>query len=155
MDEECNLLEWSVDALSALLFASAAAWAGWQMLMPSAAALGAVAAFGLSLSGLRLLPSGGRFRLPAFATAEWLPPHEVLELTEALPTPSRTSHRVVPLFPNQPPLPSAGELRDRIEQHLRERATTGPAQEAEVILLGADASAALRQAFGELKRSLG
>ena len=157
MDEEPNLLEWLIDALAALLFAGAAAWTGWQLLAPPMAAVGSMAAFAFSFAFLRLCSGGGaRFRLPRFEIVEWRPQAEPLELTDALPAVAcPATDKVVHLFPAPPALPSAGELRERIERHLQQQGRTGEAQGAEVILLGADASAALRHAFGELKRSLG
>lgn len=158
MDDEWNGLEWAVDGAAALVLGSSAGWTAAMLLGPAEAWLAAVLVFALSLAALRGVPAG-RYRLAAFAPAGWEPAPDVLELTEALPggaaaTPLASS--VVRLFPVQPPLPSAGQMRESIERHLRQRQAGAEATaEDDVVLLGADASAALRHALGELKRSLG
>jgi hypothetical protein len=73
-----------------------------------------------------------------------------LELEDRLPEPAEDS-RVVQLFAARP-LPTPGELARRIEDHLGgglEESRGGKVLELEV-----DAAAALRQALGELRRSL-
>lgn len=150
---------WLMDAGAAALFAVAAAFAGGALLGAEASAVGGAGGFLLALLFLRSVKAEApRLRLPAFDLADWYEPGEfedVLDLTEleplllddALTVP--TDSRVVQLF-SIPPLPSPGELKARIDAHL-----AGKEPEGQVVRLPVDASAALREALADLRRSLG
>ena len=119
----------------------------------------------LTLAALRRVkPEPRRFRLPTFelpVAADHVE-EDALELTEVAPeeeevlvledrlSPPQEDSRVVQLFAARP-LPTPGELRQRIEEHLGAGATQ---QSAAVLDLEVDAAAALRQALGDLRRSL-
>jgi hypothetical protein len=75
---------------------------------------------------------------------------EPLELEDRLPEPTEDS-RVVQLFAARP-LPTPGELAKRIEAHLSHGADES--RGGKILELEVDAAAALRQALGELRRSL-
>ncbi|WP_300974780.1 hypothetical protein [Sphingomonas sp. LHG3406-1] len=113
----------------------------------------------------RVKPEPRRFRLPTFELPVAADPVEedALELTEEAPeeeeevlvledrlSPPQEDSRVVQLFAARP-LPTPGELRQRIEEHLGAGATQ---RSAAVLDLEVDAAAALRQALGDLRRSL-
>jgi hypothetical protein len=74
---------------------------------------------------------------------------EPLELEDRLPEPAEDS-RVVQLFAPRP-LPTPGELARRIENHLGGGESN---RDGKILELEVDAAAALRQALGELRRSL-
>lgn len=159
-------LGWSLDGVAAGLLGAAtgvsALWLGHPL-------AGVAAAAAMTLAALALLrqvkPAPRRFRLPAFTlAAEPLadaPAPDILELTDvAAPEPllltdalepPTADNRVVSLFGARP-LPTPGELSARIDAHLgaRERDAGATVLELEV-----DAAAALRQALGDLRRSLG
>jgi hypothetical protein len=157
MDEEHNALEWAVDAFAALTFAAAVTWAATLIFAPTTGAAAGSGAFFVILAALRLLARGPeRYSLSSFAPESW---NQLLASAATEPRESlalvRAGSNVVPFAPVQPPLPTAGEMRERIDQHLRQRQAVGGAElDDDVVLLGADASAALRRAIGELKRSL-
>jgi hypothetical protein len=159
MDDELNGLEWTIDAVAALLLSAAAGWACFVVFGAMSGAAAASLAFCLVFTSLRRL-SAGALPLAGFMPAGWdqvLVP-DLLELTEALPDsdePCAARSVVVQLFPDQPPLPSAGEMRASIERHLRQRQSGEREMDDNVTLLGADASAALRRAIQELRHSLG
>lgn len=161
---------WTADGLAAGILGAAVGtcllWLGFPQ-------LAIMAASSAVLGGLTLLrwvkPEPRRFRLPAFDTEAAFEGPQVLDLTEVfvpeqapigdlaaedddallledrLEEPEPDS-RVVQLFAHRP-LPTPGELQQRIEAHL-----SAPRPPLD---LGVDASAALRQALGELRRSLG
>lgn len=156
---ESGIAAWLIDVSAALLFAAAAAFVGQSLLNPAAAAVGGSAGFAMALLFLRsVAPEPRRFRLPAFEPVEWDEPGEFgdcaepaelepLLLEDALTL--EQDSRVVRLFAT-PPLPSPGELKARIDAHL-----SGKDAPAEVVRLPVDASAALRDALADLRRSLG
>jgi hypothetical protein len=74
---------------------------------------------------------------------------EPLLLADPLPEPEPDS-RVVQLFAPRP-LPTPGELARRIDDHLEQG---GESRGGRVLDLEVDAAAALRQALGDLRRSL-
>ena len=148
-----------IDGVAALLFAAAAAFAAAVFLGPPAAAIGGAAGFGAAFLFLRsVTPEPRRHRLPPFDLIGWdeieledeileLAEPEPLLLTDRLTVPEDS--RVVRLFA-VPPLPSPGELKARIDAHL-----AGREAGAEVVHLPVDASAALREALADLRRSIG
>lgn len=156
---ESGVVAWTIDALAALLFAAAAAFAGTSLLGPPAAAVGGSAGFAVALLFLRSVkPEAARHRLPVFEPAKWDGPGEfegAVELTEREPLLLddplivEQDSRVVRLFAAHP-LPSPGEMKARIDAHLAGK--DGP---GEVVQLPVDASAALRDALADLRRSLG
>ena len=157
-----ELIGWSIDGVAAAVLGAAA---GACLLLLGMAREGVVAASAVGLLTLAVLrqirPEPRRFRLPAFALveaagdggAEILELTDVapapLELVDALPEPQQES-RVVQLFAPRA-LPTPGELARRIEHHLGGQAEE---QGGTVLELEVDAAAALRQALGELRRSL-
>jgi len=130
---------------------------------------GVFAAAALGVCGLAVLrqvrPEARQFRLKDFelhSVAFTAIEPEVLELTEELapepldlvdplPEPDRDS-RVVQLFAARQ-LPTPGELAERIEHHLS-GSGGGEERSGNVLELEIDAAAALRQALGDLRRSL-
>lgn len=157
---EGGVVAWLIDAAAAIMFAAAAAFAGGALLGPQMAAAGGVVGFGLALLFLRSVqPRAAGYRIPAFEPVDWStlgdpleepfhgPEEEVLLLEDVLAV--AHDSRVVQLFPS-PSLPSPGELKARIDAHL-----SGKSLAAEVIQLPVDASAALRDALADLRRSLG
>jgi hypothetical protein len=154
MDEDTNRLELTIDAAATLILAAAAAWAGALLLGPLQGGMVGSAALLITWCGLHhSMGAAPRFELPAFTPSEWPqaaiePP---LELTDALPMhEDEPGEKVVRLHR----LPTPGEMRGQIDRHMQQRRVVEDAS-GEVVLLGADASAALRQAIGELKRALG
>ena len=138
--------------------------------------IGMAAASGCGLVALALLrqvePEPRRFRLPEFALPDVTlnrfeddfmltdtASDDVLLLTDrAVPEallledrldPPAADSRVVALFAARP-LPTPGELQQRIEAHLTAPTRAGPAASE----LNVDAAAALRVALGDLRRSL-
>ena len=167
-----DLIGWLADGAAAGIL-GAALGASLLLLGFPLAGVGAAATGGLAALGLlrQVKPEPRRFRLPAFelpqpvvAEPESEPAPDILELTmvadpEVEPEPleledriepAPADSRVVQLFAARP-LPTPGELRQRIEAHLEVRAER-PA--APVLELEVDAAAALRQALGDLRRSL-
>ena len=151
---------WLADGLAAAVLAAAV---GTCLLLLGAPQAGVVASAISGLLALAMLrqvkPESRRFRLPAFALPERI--DGVLELTEvAEPEPllledrldaPPADSRVVQLFAARS-MPTPGELRQRIEAHLA--SPERPAPGGTVLELEVDAAAALRQALGELRRSL-
>ncbi|WP_426267215.1 hypothetical protein [Sphingomonas sp. LHG3443-2] len=161
-----ELIGWSIDGLAAGLLGMAG---GACLLLLGLPREAIVAATLLCLGSLALLrqvrPEARRFRVRSFD----LPPVEftvsepeahVLELTELvadeplelvdeLPEAPEDS-RVVQLFAPRP-LPTPGELARRIDHHLEQG---GESHGGKVLELEVDAAAALRQALGDLRRSL-
>lgn len=160
-----EVIGWSIDGLAAALLGMAGGACLLLLGMPRQAV---AAAAMLCLGALAVLrqvrPEARRFRVRAFE----LPPVEfaaadepdVLELTEvdddeplelidALPQAPEDS-RVVQLFAPRP-LPTPGELARRIDDHLEQG---GDERGGKVLELEVDAAAALRQALGDLRRSL-
>lgn len=157
-----ELIGWSIDGLAAAVLGAAA---GACLLLLGLAREGVAAAAILTLlalAGLRQVrPEPRRFTLPAFAVvpAEVTEPDvleltdevsaEPLELIDAVPEQDEES-RVVQLFAPRE-LPTPGELARRIDHHLGGQAEQ---RGGSVLELEIDAAAALRQALGELRRSL-
>lgn len=157
------MLGWSLDGLAAGLLGAAV---GASALLLGQGMPGVVAAAAVSLAALALLrqvrPEPRRFRLPAFALpAVPVEAIDVLDLTDVAEDeeamlledrlePAPEDSRVVQLFAARP-LPTPGELRQRIEAHLGERPES---RGGTVLELEVDATAALRQALGDLRRSL-
>jgi hypothetical protein len=161
-----ELIGWSIDGLAAGLLGIAAGACLLLIGQPREAVLAASASCLAALAVLRQIrPEARRFRLPAFAlqpvefTAVAVEPNvidltealapEPLELSDRLPEASEDS-RVVQLFAPRA-LPTPGELARRIEHHLE---SGGEERGDKVIELEVDAAAALRQALGDLRRSL-
>jgi hypothetical protein len=133
---------------------------GW----PQAGVASAAALTILTLAGLRLVrPEPRRFRLPAFdlASVDQGDAGTLLLTDVAEPEPLLLDDpleelcgdsRVVQLFAARP-LPTPGELQQRIAAHLA--TSDRSAASGEVLDLPVDAAAALRQSLVELRRSLG
>lgn len=161
---EGGLAAWLIDVASAALFGAAVAYAGTALGTPLLGWAGGSIAMMAALVGLRLVPpEPQRFALPLIALEALSPelPADVLELTEPEPllledvlTATQPNARVVRLFA-RPPLPTAGELVQRIESHLGRDGQSGDRRTGEVVQLPVDASAALREALADLRRSLG
>lgn len=153
---------WAIDAGAAILFAAAAAFAGTAGAGAMGAAAGGVTGFAAALLFLRSVKvEPRRHRLPGFTPVDWSEvealdlgevavtgDEEPLLLEDVLEVPEDS--RVVQLFAT-PRLPSPGELKARIDAHLAEREPGA----AEVVQLPVDASAALREALADLRRSIG
>ena len=166
--KEGGVVAWLIDVTAASLLGAAFAFAGTMLADPGIGMAVGTAAILLALAVLRMIrPEPRTYSLPSFVIDDPdLVDLEVLELTEREPlelddvlaavTPDA---RVVALFPASP-LPTAGELIRRIETHLAGPAHLAPPESppepgAKVVHLGADASAALREALADLRRSLG
>lgn len=159
---EGGVTAWLIDVAAAGLLAAACAFVGTRLAGTEIGWAAGAVAMGAALAALRRVqPEPRRFLLPAFAPPA-LPAVEsdVLELTEVEPllledvlAAVAPDSRVVRLFA-EPPLPTAGELVRRIESHLG-RQDRPPEASAEIVHLEADASAALREALADLRRSLG
>jgi hypothetical protein len=162
-----ELIGWSIDGMAAGLLGIAA---GACLLLLGLAGAAVVVGPLLGIAALAVLrqvrPEPRRFRLPDFAldpvelgAPKVEPELDLLELTDALaPEPLEledrldepaTDSRVVQLFAPRP-LPTPGELARRIESHLG----GGEERGGKVLELEVDASAALREALGELRQSL-
>jgi hypothetical protein len=154
---------WTADGLAAAILAAAVGTCLLLLGEAQAAVIAASSTGMLALAALRQVkPEPRRFRLPDFTVAA---PDEggkdALLLTEVaepeallLDDPlveAESDSRVVQLFAARA-LPTPGELQQRIEAHLA--APQRPAEAGSVIELEVDAAAALRQALGELRRSL-
>lgn len=145
-------IESAVDAGAAALFAAAAAYALFAVTANSTVIVSAVPAFGLCFAGLRRvapIASGAGVPLAAatpvtdlLAEADRSLAHaeDELVLDDILAALDADS-RVVRLFARDE-MPTAGQLKDRIDRHL------GGA------LPQADASQALNDALSDLRRSL-
>lgn len=158
---EGDVVAWLIDGAAAITFAASAAFAGGTLSGPQMAATCGVVGFGLALLFLRAVqPRTARLSLARFDPVDWATlegsgrevpfsgsEQEVLLLEDVLAV--AADSRVVQLFPT-PPLPSPGELKARIDAHLAGKPAMG-----EVVQLPVDASAALREALADLRRSLG
>ena len=172
---ESGLTGWLIDGAAAAAAGGAAGWCAFMLVSPIAGALAGITALAVTLLGLRAIkPEPRRHKLRMFTPATWdeaviggpdmleLMEPEVLELTELEPLllddaiePPSSDSRVVQLFARQP-LPTAGELKARIDAHLeRQPRRPVPPDGGEVVPLPVDASAALRAAIADLRRSLG
>lgn len=154
-------LGWVIDGMAAATLGAAV---GACLLLLGMALPGVGAASVVSLAALgalrRVKPEPRQFRLPLFslepaAMEELLLTEQAEEdellLTDALEQASPDS-RVVQLFASRP-LPTPGELQQRIAAHLS--APGRPASDGDNILqLEVDAAAALRQSLKELRASL-
>ena len=157
---ESGLASRLIDGIAAALFAAAAAFVAAVFVGPYGAAVGGSVGFGLAFLFLRsIAPEAQCHRLPSFELLHWgvLEEHDDPELSEPEPEPLLLvdalsipeNSRVVRLFA-APRLASPGELKARIDAHLAGRSAGG-----EVVQLPVDASAALREALADLRRSLG
>lgn len=161
-----ELIGWSIDGLAAGLLGMAG---GACLLLLGLPREAIAAATLLCLGALALLrqvrPEARRFRvrsfdLPPVEFAVGEPEAHVLDLTEILGDEplelvdelpeAPDDSRVVQLFAPRP-LPTPGELARRIDHHLEQG---GESQGGKVLELEVDAAAALRQALGDLRRSL-
>lgn len=161
-----ELAGWTLDGVAAALLGAAVGTCLLLLGQPQAG-VAAAAFIGLAaLAGLRQVrPEPRRFRLPDFGLADGAfeaseHPEELLleELAEAEPLllddaleEAGADSRVVQLFAVRP-LPTPGELQQRIAAHL-----AGPGRPVEggnVLDLEVDAAAALRQSLNELRASL-
>ena len=159
-DRNGSLLAWLIDLAAAALAGAAVGLCIVLLDQPMAAVPAGAGMLLLSFSALqRLRPEPGRYRLPAFELPAWddVLRDDTFELTEVepllldQPVPQAEGRGVIRLFP-MTPLPTAGELKQRIDAHLGARQ---PHDDDNVVLLSPDATAALRSALAELKRSLG
>ena len=159
-----ELIGWSIDGVAAGLLGAAVGACLLLLGLAGAAVIASSAAVLVALAALRRIrPEPRRFRLPAFALepVEHVAAPEELELTDVLPAEpleledrlpdADDDSRVVQLFAPRK-LPTPGELAQRIENHLGGNAEEG--RGGKVLELEVDAAAALRQALGELRRSL-
>jgi hypothetical protein len=157
-----DVIGWAADGLAAAIMSAAVGTCLLLVGEPQAGVLAASVLGLLTLTGLRQVkPEPRRFRLPDFAVGSPQAAHDVLLLTDvAEPEPlllddplieAPLDSRVVQLFANRP-LPTPGELQQRIAAHLA--APDRPAEANGVHDLEVDAAAALRHALGELRRSL-
>lgn len=155
-----DIIGWTADGLAAGVLGAALGTCLLLFGLPQAAVGAAACGTLVVLVVLRQVkPEPRRFRLPAFAVDVEDSDDDVLELTQLadsdeallledrLQEPAQDS-RVVQLFAPRA-LPTPGELNRRIEAHL-----ASPRASAEIDMLHPDAPAALRQALGDLRRSL-
>ena len=159
-----ELIAWSIDGVAAGLLGAAT---GACLLLLGLAMEAVIASAAVCMAALACLrqirPEPRRFRLPAFKVepaALMADEPDVLDLTDALaPEPldledqlhaPAIDSRVVRLFAPRP-LPTPGELAQRIDHHLEGGCAE---RKGKVLDLEVDASAALRQALGDLRRSL-
>ena len=167
--------DWVVEVAGALALALAAGFAGLKLAPwlgfapPAAMAALAVAGFGVGLLAMRLVrPAPRSHALAGFEIAPIeageepllleVPYEEPLLLEERYEEPlllddplttCAPSARVVKLFADQP-LPTAGELKERIDRHL----AGAPRDPAPRAMNPPDARGALHAALDELRRSL-
>jgi hypothetical protein len=160
-----GLMAWLIDAAAATALATAAGVCGYWL---SGANVGMAAATAALIAGLwslrQIQPEPARFKVPSLALVGWdvISPgqaedEDCLLLTE-LADPCAPA---VPLPENvtilRPALPTPGELQRRIEKHFGEvaaRNASDPKPPDQIIPLAADASAALRSALSDLRRSV-
>ena len=162
MDGEgkASLLAWVIDLAAAAVAGAAVAFCLVLLGKPVPAIPASAGMLLLSFGALQCVrPEAGRYRLPPIALPAWddVFTDEMLELTEVAPlllndpVPAVEESGDIRLFP-MTPLPTAGELKKRIDAHLVARQAD---DDDNIVLLSPDASAALRNALAELKRSLG
>jgi hypothetical protein len=155
---------WTLDGVAAAVLGAAVGTCLLLLGQPQAGVIAAAVTGMAALAGLRQVrPEPRRFRLPDFAlpgSGLGQDGDELLltELAEAEPLllddpleAAPADSRVVQLFAVRP-LPTPGELQQRIAAHL---AMPGrPAEGGTVLDLEVDAAAALRQSLNELRASL-
>lgn len=161
MDEEgsAGLWAWLIDLAAAAVAGAAVALCLVLLNKPLPAIPAGVGMLLLSFSALQCVrPEAPRYRLPELRPPEWQEvfAQDLRELTAPEPLPIESAAPpqgggVIRMFP-MTPIPTAGELKQRIDAHLR---GTPRHDDGNVVLLSPDASAALRNALAELKRSLG
>ena len=150
---------WLIDLAAAMVVGSAVALCLVLLGKPMPAVAAGAGMLLLSFSALQCVrPEPARYRLPSFDIPDWsdVLAEDVLELTEPEPLllediAPMADRGVIRMFP-MAPIPTPGELKQRIDAHL---GGAGPREDDNVVLLSPDASAALRNALAELKRSLG
>jgi hypothetical protein len=158
-----ELIGWSIDGVAAGLLGIAVGASLLLLGLSSEAVVAAPVAGMAALASLRhVRPEPRRFALPAFALAPvaMSADPDVLELTDVLDaeppeldeilSERAEESRVVHLFAPRA-LPTPGELASRIQHHLGQ---AGDGRGGKILELEVDAAAALRQALGELRRSL-
>lgn len=161
-----DVLGWLADGLAAGILGASVGTSLLLLGAPQAGVAAAAASVLVALAGLRAIKrEPQRFRLPRFSVEQDPAPdmQDVLELLElAPPEPllledrleeAAPDSRVVQLFAART-LPTPGELQQRIAAHLA--GADGPAMPNGGVVheLEVDAAAALRQALGDLRRSL-
>lgn len=161
-------LDWLVELAGAWALAMAGGYAAWKAApsfdWPGAAAMtgGGFGSFALGMLAMRAVPPEPRTLVLATFDVEALPSAEPsqdepllldilyedpLLLDDPLVEPNKQS-RVVQLF-ESPPVPTPGQLKDRIDRHL-----AGAAGPPPLPMPPADASRALYAALADLRRSL-
>jgi hypothetical protein len=160
-----GLAAWVIDSGAAALLALAAGASGLLLSGPGTALVAGIAALIGGLWALRQVPPEPlHFVLPFAVPLAWeevlstgpvemAPEQDVLELTERTDLPCEGGIVVQLVVPASTRLPTAGELQRRIEAHLQ--GGTATKLPPEVVPIAPDASAALRAALGDLRRSLG
>lgn len=146
-------IESAADAGAAAVFAAAVGYALFGATRQSTVALAGLPAFALCLAGLRRINPVRRAHVPAAASAvthllaeadrSIAHAEDELVLDDILAALDPDS-RVVRLFP-RPPMPTPGQLKDRIDRHLEAAPAAGPES---------DGAQALHDALAELRRSL-
>ncbi|GAA4009842.1 hypothetical protein [Sphingomonas humi] len=159
-----ELIGWSIDGIAAALLGAAVGACLLMLGLPREAVMAGPAAGLAALAALRMVrPEPRKFRLRSFAldgfdaeeAADVLDLTDVLdiaplELEDVLPQADEDS-RVVQLFAPRA-FPTPGELARRIDDHLGQAGEES--RGGKVLELEVDAAAALRQALGDLRRSL-
>lgn len=166
MDEGVNggLVAWLIDAAAAMALAAAAGTSGLLLMDAQVGMLCASVVLVFGLWSLRqVTPEPIVFKVAALAPVGWnialsaeADDADCLDLTvragsETVPTSTATNVACLELS-----LPTPGEMQRRIERHLSSLAPsfqTLPAPGGQVVPIAADASAALRSALGDLRRS--
>ncbi|MFC7537158.1 hypothetical protein ACFQPG_07225 [Sphingomonas sp. GCM10030256] len=160
---EGGIAAWLMDVAAALALACACGFAGASISGAEVGLAGGSTAMALTLVGLRrITPEPQSYVLPAIVPGTFpIREPDVLELTEVEPllledalSEVEPGTRVIRLFA-APTMPTAGELVRRIETHLGRQQDGPPRDSAAVVHLEADASAALREALANLRRSIG
>lgn len=156
-------LGWTVDGLAAGALGAAVGACLLLLGLDFVAVAAAAVTTLVALAALRQVkPAPRRFRLPAFALeevssgelllTELAEEESELLLTDALEQAAPDS-RVVQLFAVRP-LPTPGELHQRIAAHLSSQDRPADDGGSNVLHLEVDAAAALRQSLSDLRRSL-
>ena len=164
MDEGANggLVAWIIDAAAAVALAAAAGICGLLLVGAPVGMMCAAIVLVVGLWSLRQVPAEPFvFKVPALVPVGWdrvfsepADDPDCLELAlraepETLSTSSMTNVACLELA-----LPTPGEMQRRIERHLKSYALLEPTASAgQVVPIVADASAALRTALGNLRRS--